>query len=101
MNLAPSHIHHHSGGGISIVGPDAVNVFALIALKGAIKMYAKHKIKANRMYTPTNMLAAAEKATGKKYKRGAWDQMMQDLDKVIATARSQVPETSDAEMAEA
>lgn len=67
----------------SFNGSAAVNVFAAITLKSAIKMWAKHKMRANRSYTPTAMKAAAERTTGKAYKRGAWDEMVRDLESWI------------------
>ena len=63
----------------SFNGTAAVNVFGAITLKAAIKMWAEHGIRANRAYTPTRMKSAAEAYTGKKYKRGQWDEMIRDL----------------------
>lgn len=84
----------HSAGGSMFAGTAAVNVFALITLKGALKLYDATGMKPNRAYTPTNMLAAAGKATGKTYKRGQFKQAIADLEAVIATARAAIPETT-------
>lgn len=59
----------HGKGGTSFVGERAVNVFAHLVVASALEMYAKTGIKANRMYTPKNMLVYVERETGKKFKR--------------------------------
>lgn len=41
-------------------------------LASALEMYHKTKIKVNRAYTPSNMLATATNITGKKFKRGQY-----------------------------
>lgn len=46
--------------------------FQCLALAAAIDLYAKTGIKANRSYTPTNMLRTASNLTGKKFKRGQY-----------------------------
>lgn len=61
-------IEHFSNGGVSFSGPKAVNVYVCTALALALEMYAKHKIMMNRAYTPKNMIAAAERETGLKFK---------------------------------
>lgn len=82
----------HSAGGTMFAGREAVNVFALITLKGALKLYDATGMKPNRAYTPTAMLAAAGKATGKTYKRGQFKAAIADLETVIAEARAAIPE---------
>jgi hypothetical protein len=57
----------------SFTGTPAVNTYQAIALKSAIKIYAKTGMKVNRAYTPTAMLATAGKITGAVYKRGQYD----------------------------
>lgn len=52
----------------SFVGPEAVNVFAMAVLASGLRLYAKTGMKPNRMYTPKNMMAAAEQHLGKKFK---------------------------------
>jgi len=54
----------------SFVGPDATKLFAATAVRAAIDLYLKTGLKANRAYTPTNMLRFASNLTGKSYKRG-------------------------------
>lgn len=77
---------------ISATTPYEINMFVLIALKAAIKMWIQHGIKANRAYTPTNMRAAATKFTGKTYNRQQLGQAYDDLqaiyDKVLTERRA-------------
>jgi hypothetical protein len=54
----------------TFTGKDEVNTFVLVVLKNAIKLYVNTGMKANRAYTPANMLAKAGEFTGKTYKRG-------------------------------
>lgn len=56
----------------SFVGPNAVNVYAMRVLSVGLEGYAKYGIVPNRAYTPTAMLQAAERWTGKKFKRGQY-----------------------------
>jgi hypothetical protein len=56
-------------GHTTFVGPDATMLFAAVAIKGAINLYVKTGMRANRAYTPTAMRAAASRITGKPYKR--------------------------------
>ena len=58
---------------------EEVNTFVLVTLKGAIKLYIQTGMKANRAYTPTNMLAKAGELLGKTYKRGQLQQAHDDL----------------------
>lgn len=60
-------------------GREEVNTFALIVLKRAIKLYIQTGMKANRAYTPKNMLAKAGELLGKTYKRGQLQQAHDDL----------------------
>jgi len=47
---------------------DGVTAYQCIVLASALRLYARARIKANRSYTPRNMIAAAETLTGKKFK---------------------------------
>ena len=55
------------------------NVFRAVVIEHALRLYAKTGMKANRMYTPTNMLKAAASMTGFTYKRGQYLQAADDL----------------------
>ena len=50
-----------------------------LAIKHALRLYAATGIKANRSYTPSNMLKAASKITGNAYKRGQYQEAVADL----------------------
>lgn len=63
----------------TFTGEKEVNTFVLVTLKAAIKMYVNTGMKANRAYTPTNMLAKAGELTGKTYKRGQLPTALADL----------------------
>jgi hypothetical protein len=63
----------------SFVGPDAVALFRARVIASALRLYAKTGIKANRAYTPTNMLTAATSITGKRYKRGQYELAADDI----------------------
>ena len=65
-------------------GPEGVATVRAIAIKHAIKFYARTGMKVNRAYTPTAMLKAAASITGKAYKRGQFDQAVADLELWIA-----------------
>lgn len=66
-------------GATVFAGRAAVEVFRAKTIASALRLYAKTGIKANRMYTPTNMLAAATQITGQKFKRGQFEQAAQAL----------------------
>lgn len=60
-----------------------VNRFAIVVLASALKLYAKTGMRANRAYTPTNMLKTATAHTGIKYKRGDYMRAHDDLRALI------------------
>lgn len=43
-------------------------VFQALTIASALDLYAKTGMRANRSYTPTNMIRAAMSITGKKFK---------------------------------
>lgn len=69
-----SQIVAHKSGGMSFTGRPAVSVFQCKVLASALRLYAKTGLKANRMYTPKNMLATAAALTGKTFKRGQYEE---------------------------
>ncbi len=66
-------------GGTTFAGPLAVNVYRATVIASALRLYAQTGMKANRAYTPSNMLAAATQITGKTYKRGHYLRAAFDL----------------------
>jgi len=77
----------HEGGATTFAGRDAVEVFRAKTVASALKLYARTRMKVNRAYTPTNMLAVATEITGKKFKRGQYMEAAEALD---AWAKQQV-----------
>ena len=77
--------------GTSFSGSDTT-IFAVISLATGMRLYAKTGMKPARSWTPTNMLATAGQYTGKKYKRGQFEQAAIDLlayaDMLKATPRT-------------
>lgn len=57
--MQQSEIIHHKSGGITLAGPDAVNLYRAVMLKSGLAMYAKSKMLLTRVMTPSAMLAAA------------------------------------------
>ena len=60
-------------------GPQQVQVYRAIVLASGLRLYSKTGMKPNRMWTPTNMLRAAQSITGKRYPRGAYLAAAEDL----------------------
>jgi hypothetical protein len=63
-----------SNGSTSFVGRPAVSVYQCKVIASALRLYAKTGMKANRAYTPTNMLRTASALTGKSFKRGQYEE---------------------------
>jgi hypothetical protein len=80
-----------SKGATTFVGPDATLLFAATTLREAIRFYLKTKMKVNRAYTPTVMLAAASRITGKPYKRTQLAQAQADLNTWIDAMKAALP----------
>lgn len=78
----------------TFTGEKEVNVFVLVALKVAIKLYMDTGMKANRAYTPTRMLVKAGEFTGKIYKRGQLPIALADLqakyDEILAAQQKEI-----------
>jgi hypothetical protein len=68
-----------SPGGTTFAGPDGVALYRATALASGLRLYAKTKMKPNRAWSPSAMLAAATGITGKKYKRGEYAKAADDL----------------------
>jgi hypothetical protein len=79
MSDDQSYVEYGATGGTSFVGPDAVQLYQVIVLISAMRLYVKSRIKVNRAYTPKNMLATAARLTGKTYKRTELAKAADDL----------------------
>ena len=64
---------------ITFTGKAGVDTFTAIVLRQAISFYAKTGMKVNRAYTPSAMLAKAGQITGKKFKRGQYQEAVEAL----------------------
>jgi hypothetical protein len=89
-----SHVHL-TDSATSYVGYDATRLFAVASLRASIKLYIKTGMKASRAHTPTAMLAAATRVTGKRYKRGQLAKAAEDLDLWIAAMHAALPVIDD------
>lgn len=69
----------HGPGGTMYAGPDAMSVVRATYLVSGLRLYAKSKMLLTRNATPTAMLAMATGFTGKKYKRGQYEQAADDV----------------------
>jgi hypothetical protein len=78
-------------GGTTFAGPDAVALYAAVALKVSLALYAKTGMKMTRMATPTAMLQAATRLTGHKYKRGAYLEAAEDVRVWVETMKTGMP----------
>lgn len=68
---------------VTFTGNKEVGKFVIIVLRSAISLYLKTGMKANRAYTPTNMLRKAGEINGKIYKRGQLQIAYDDLGKTL------------------
>lgn len=84
-------IEIHKGGGVSLVGRDAVDLYRALALQKALSLYAKTGIKLARNITPTSMLTMATAYTAKAYKRGQHQQASTDMQVWIDTMKAALP----------
>jgi hypothetical protein len=74
-----------------------VRLYQAVALKSALRMYAKCKMQPNRAWTPTAMLKLAGQFCGKTYKRGEYELAIADLTVWISTMQSALPITREGE----
>jgi lipopolysaccharide/colanic/teichoic acid biosynthesis glycosyltransferase len=79
----------HKDGGMSFVGPAAVDVYRITMLASSIKMYAACGIIPTRGVGITRMLQMAGEYTRKVYKRKDMLQAAADL-KELATVRADI-----------
>lgn len=68
----------------SFTGAKGVALYQALAIKSALKLYAKTGIKANRAYTPSAMMRMATRITDKAFKprdyQGAIDALQEWID---------------------
>jgi hypothetical protein len=54
---------------MDLVTAHSIEMYRMSVIRTALKLYMNTGMKANSMYTPSNMLAAISKKSGKKYKK--------------------------------
>jgi hypothetical protein len=64
--------------GTSFVGSDA-DIFGVLAVATALRLYAKTGMQVNRNASPTVMLITASYYTGTEYERGEYERAASDL----------------------
>ena len=72
--------------------PYGVRMHQLLAIKIGLRVYAKHKMKVNRAYTPKAMLLAAGRMTGAMYKHGDYLKAADDLEKLCVRMKKEEDE---------
>jgi hypothetical protein len=87
----PESYIEHGKGGVMFVGPAATSLVQAITLKHSIEFYAKTGMKVTRMATPKYMLQLATHITGKKFKRGQYEQAAAALGTWIEEQRAKIP----------
>lgn len=80
-----------TGGAASYVGPDGVALYRACVLRTGLRVYAKHKLRINRGYSPMAMLKAATSITGRTYTRGQYLSAAADLTAWIEAMRTSLP----------
>jgi hypothetical protein len=73
-----SYIGTKNGAPVSYVGNDATALFQVKVIISGLKA-CKIGMRLSRNATPTNLFKLASRYTGKVYKRGAYDQAIEDL----------------------
>jgi hypothetical protein len=63
----------------AITGTDNLLKVRMLVLRSALSLYAKTGFKANRLYTPLQMLSQASAFTGKPYKKGDYAKAAKDI----------------------
>lgn len=94
--MQQSEIVHHAHGGITLAGPDAVNLYRAITLKQGLRMYARTGMLLTRTATPTVLLKIANEYTGKKYTgKDKYNQAADDVQVWIDTMKAALPVTDE------
>lgn len=86
-----SYIQHHTSGGTTLAGPDAVNLYRAMVLRSSIRLYEKTGMIPTRGLTITKMFMMAKQYTGKMYKRGQYALVLSDLQTWIDTMKAAMP----------
>ena len=73
------------------------DLYQMLALKVALRAYAKHGLRINRMWTPTRMMDLASKLCGCKFKAKAYLEAASVLEKVAAKRAQEIADRKSVE----
>jgi hypothetical protein len=68
------------------------DLYQMLAIKVALRAYAKHKMLVNRHWTPSRMMAQAERLCGCKFKKGNYLEAAMVLEKVAEKRAKEIAE---------
>ena len=79
---------------MELVTAHSIEMYRMSVIRSALKLYMKTGMKANSMYTPSNMLAAISKKSGKAYKKSkqGYAEAFEDVSNWLAMHRTVDPE---------
>mgnify|MGYP003655884912 CR=1 FL=1 len=79
---------------MELVTAHSIEMYRMSVIRSALKLYMKTGMKANSMYTPSNMLAAISKKSGKAYKKSkqGYAEAFEDVSNWLAMHRTVNPE---------
>jgi hypothetical protein len=68
----------------------SIEMYRMTVIRTALKLYMNTGMKANTMYTPSNMLAAISKKSGKQYKKSkqGYAEAFNDLEQWLVMHRT-------------
>lgn len=89
--MSDNSVIKYSDGHTAFVGPDAVAFYRATVIACGLRLYANARIRPNRHWTPTAMLAAASQITGKRYKRGEYLKASDDVTEWARTMKAALP----------
>ena len=79
---------------MDLVTAHSIEMYRMTVIRSALKLYIKTGMKANSMYTPSNMLAAISKKSGKAYKKSkqGYAEAFEDVSNWLLMHRTVNPE---------
>ncbi len=79
---------------MELVTAHSIEMYRMSVIRSALKLYIKTGIKANSMYTPSNMLSAISKKSGKTYKKSkqGYAEAFEDVSNWLSMHRTVNPE---------
>ena len=73
------------------------DLYQMLALKVALRAYAKHGLRVNRMWTPTRMMTLASQLCGCKFKSKAYLEAASVLEKVAEKRAKEIADRKSVE----